>query len=85
MRIPAEHVGRVIGKSGQTIRQIQELSGAQIDLPRESNPGESFRVLTITGSEPEVAYCAQLLQLKITPREQGGAAGPGPSFAVSVK
>lgn len=82
MKIPAEHVGRVIGKSGQTIRQIQELSGAQIDLPRDSEPGENFRVLTVTGTEAEVAYCNQLLRLKITPREQGGAAGPGPSFAV---
>lgn len=82
MKIPSQHVGRVIGKNGQTIRQIQELSGAQIDLPKESRPGEDFRVLTVTGTEPEVNYCCQLLQIKITPREEGGAAGPGPNFSV---
>lgn len=84
MKIPAQHVGRVIGKNGQTIRHIQELSGAQIDLPKESRPGEDFRVLTITGTEAEVDYCSQILQIKITPREEGGAAGPGPNFAVCV-
>ncbi len=30
--VPAEHVGRIIGRNGQTIRHLQHQSGAVIDL-----------------------------------------------------
>lgn len=32
--VPIEHVGRVIGKSGSTIRLLQETTGARVVLPR---------------------------------------------------
>ena len=34
VNIPITHIGRVIGKGGQTIKHLQDLSGAHIDLPK---------------------------------------------------
>jgi predicted RNA-binding protein YlqC (UPF0109 family) len=84
VRVPTEHVGRVIGKGGQTIRQLQDISGAAIHLPKDSEAGEDFRRVTISGHPASVQYCEQILVLKITPREEGGTAGPGPAFPPPV-
>jgi predicted RNA-binding protein YlqC (UPF0109 family) len=79
VHVPNEHVGRVIGKHGQTIREIQELARVRIELPKESNPGENFRVITITGSVAEVEYSKAIIRMRTTPKEEGGTAGPGSS------
>jgi predicted RNA-binding protein Jag len=34
VNISTVHIGRVIGKRGQTIQHLQELSGAHIELPK---------------------------------------------------
>jgi len=74
--VPEEHLGRVIGKGGHTLREIQEQSHAKIDLPKAAAASEHHRVLMISGSPEEVAQCRELLKARITPREDGGMAGP---------
>lgn len=45
---------------------------------QETLPGETSRTVTISGSHEAVEQCARLLIARITPREDGGMAGPGP-------
>eukprot|EP00039_Didymoeca_costata_P001481 m.52821 g.52821 ORF g.52821 m.52821 type:complete len:489 (-) comp10821_c0_seq1:3763-5229(-) len=67
VRIPTESVGRVIGKKGIHIRQIQERSGAVVHLPKANTPGMNFREMVITGSEQQISSCVGILQSIMTP------------------
>lgn len=67
LSIPNAKVGVIIGKSGQTIRELQQQSGARIviskhmDTSREDNP----RQVTITGPVRFVEAAHALIQVKI--------------------
>eukprot|EP00051_Salpingoeca_urceolata_P026789 m.478705 g.478705 ORF g.478705 m.478705 type:complete len:743 (+) comp21204_c0_seq1:177-2405(+) len=82
--VPMEHVGRVIGKSGQTIRQLHEWTGANIDLPKECVQGTKMRRVTISGLASQVAQCHALIIAKITPTAEGGNAGPNSAFTMPL-
>ena len=62
---PNDQVGRIIGKAGATIRQMQELSGAHVDVAKECKPGTDFREVTLTGNIQQMQYCEQLIQQKL--------------------
>jgi len=63
--VPAEHVGRIIGRGGHTIRELQDVTHAKIDIPKACPGVDSHRVLTISGSPEEVAHCRDLLRTRI--------------------
>jgi len=65
VQCPNDHVGRIIGKGGATIRQMQELSGAHIDVAKECKPGTDYREVTLTGNPQQMQYCEQLIQQKL--------------------
>ena len=48
------HVGRIIGRAGVTIRDIQLRSGAYLDVPQDGQPGETHRKIRISGSAEQV-------------------------------
>lgn len=66
VHVPADRVGLIIGKSGSTIRTLQEQSGAQVLVPPPSPNPMSTRTITITGGEQQVAYCKALIEVGIT-------------------
>ncbi len=43
-------MGLVIGKRGDTLKDIKAKTGAIIYIPKESDPGEDDRRLTVTGN-----------------------------------
>jgi len=43
-------VGLIIGKSGETIRSINQRTGAYVFIPPDCKPGDRNRILTITGT-----------------------------------
>uniref|UniRef100_A0A1I8GY25 KH domain-containing protein n=1 Tax=Macrostomum lignano TaxID=282301 RepID=A0A1I8GY25_9PLAT len=45
--IPAEKAGLVIGKGGETIKEIQRVSGAYVAIQREPPPNDSIKVFDI--------------------------------------
>ena len=55
--VPDEHVGRVIGKSGASIRVMQNLSGAHIDVPQQCEEGTNYRKVKMTGKQFQLDYC----------------------------
>lgn len=78
MKIPHAKVGVIIGKKGQTIRSLQQKSGARIvvskkmDTTREDNP----RAVTITGPKPFVDAARRLIVAIINPpADQKGKEG----------
>lgn len=64
MSVPNDIVGRIIGKGGSSIKQIQEQSGAHVDIPADT--GAPYREITITGDPTAIGICTQLIQQKMT-------------------
>jgi hypothetical protein len=67
LRVPDSKVGLIIGKGGGTIRYLTQESGTLIEIPKECSPGESFREITITGSQEAVKRCEVMIYQTITP------------------
>lgn len=75
--IPSERVGLVIGRGGETIREIQTTCHARIIIEQEVNPVDGTKVITIQGPSTEwVEYTKQMIAQKTTPYgEMGGRPG----------
>jgi len=67
VNIPHDSVGRVIGKKGMHIKQMQEKSGAVVHLPKEGIPGCDYREMMITGTQSQIEVCATFLRGIMTP------------------
>ncbi|XP_061102447.1 insulin-like growth factor 2 mRNA-binding protein 3 isoform X2 [Conger conger] len=62
IKVPASAAGRVIGKGGKTVNELQSLSSAEVVVPRDQTPDENDQVIVkITGH----FYASQLAQRKI--------------------
>lgn len=75
--VPNAKVGSVIGKGGSVIRHIRETTKAQVSIA-SSIPGETDRVVTITGTQEATQQAFNLIQAKVSEEEgSGGAPGGG--------
>ncbi len=61
MPIPGNKVGLIIGKGGETIKQLQERSGAKIIIIQESPEFTNEKPLRITGTPEAVEEAKQLV------------------------
>nr|XP_033773340.1 insulin-like growth factor 2 mRNA-binding protein 1 isoform X1 [Geotrypetes seraphini]XP_033773341.1 insulin-like growth factor 2 mRNA-binding protein 1 isoform X1 [Geotrypetes seraphini] len=62
IKVPASAAGRVIGKGGKTVNELQNLTAAEVVVPRDQSPDENEQVIVkITGH----FYASQLAQRKI--------------------
>ncbi|TSK77133.1 Insulin-like growth factor 2 mRNA-binding protein 1 [Bagarius yarrelli] len=83
IKVAAAAAGRVIGKGGKTVNELQNLTAAEVVVPREQTPDEQDQVIVkIIGH----FYASQLAQRKIRDiltqvkqQQKGGMGGPPPS------
>ncbi|XP_071385404.1 insulin-like growth factor 2 mRNA-binding protein 3 isoform X3 [Centroberyx affinis] len=62
IKVPSFAAGRVIGKGGKTVNELQNLTSAEVVVPREQTPDENDQVIVkISGH----FYASQLAQRKI--------------------
>ncbi|CAN8069360.1 unnamed protein product [Agarophyton chilense] len=61
--VPAEHVGLIIGKHGDTIKAIQNSSNAIVSMDR-SYPSRD-RKFRISGTEDAVSHCRSLIERRL--------------------
>jgi len=61
MMVPGHKVGLIIGKGGETIKQLQEQSGAKIVIIQESAEAADTKPLRITGAPDNVEQAKQLV------------------------
>lgn len=79
--IPGPKVGLIIGKGGETIKQLQEKSGAKMVVIQEGPNQEHEKPLLITGDPQKVEYAKQLVYDLIAEKEmknfnrRGGGGG----------
>lgn len=84
MKIPASRTGAIIGKGGETIKQIKQQSGCDIELDKnakECGPDES--VFVIRGSQDKISKARALIEARLASRgrdgpDQSNRPNPGP-------
>lgn len=71
--VPNTHVGLVIGKGGEKVRELEAQSGAKIALARDSElpPGAKERQVTISGTEEQIKTATNLIQDIINDKDGG--------------
>lgn len=80
--IPGPKVGLIIGKGGETIKQLQEKSGAKMVVIQDGPGQELEKPLVISGDPQKVEYAKQLVYDLIAEKEmknfsRGGGGGRG--------
>jgi hypothetical protein len=65
--IPDQHVGRVIGRAGETIRQLQDLTRCHVDVAQAATPGQMppMRPITLTGAPDMIAKAEEMIRVKV--------------------
>ncbi|KAJ1939353.1 hypothetical protein FBU59_004152, partial [Linderina macrospora] len=65
MDIPAEAVGIVIGRGGETIKYLQQASGARIQIIQGQDRSAPFKPVTISGSPGACQRARQMIEEKV--------------------
>lgn len=92
MHVPSNKTGLVIGKGGETIKQICAESGAHVELSRDPPPNASEKVFIIKGTPYQIHHAQHIIRIKVgdispgTPvpqfHGQGGPGAGGDAFGV---
>jgi hypothetical protein len=60
--VPSDRVGLLIGKGGSKIREIQEVSGARMDIAKLSHPSSpEIRNVTLLGTKTQVTTARAMI------------------------
>lgn len=62
--LPPNSAGYIIGRGGESIKELRRMSGAEIDLDQESASSES-KLVKIRGSVQEMIHAAQLVTQRV--------------------
>ncbi|KAL7073521.1 hypothetical protein ACQ4LE_007625 [Meloidogyne hapla] len=65
MHVPANKTGLVIGKGGDTIKQISGETGAHVELSRDSPPNPNEKVFVIRGTPYQIHHVQHIIRIKV--------------------
>ncbi|KAH8677528.1 hypothetical protein BX600DRAFT_130544 [Xylariales sp. PMI_506] len=63
--VPSEAVGMIIGKGGETIREMQNSTGCKINVSQSSGPGETEREIGLVGSRDAIERAKRAIEDKV--------------------
>ncbi|TDZ38493.1 Far upstream element-binding protein 2 [Colletotrichum spinosum] len=70
--VPSEAVGMIIGKGGETIRDMQNGTGCKINVAQSSGPGEVQREIALIGSRESIERAKQAIEEKVDAVKNSG-------------
>lgn len=77
IQVPSEAVGMIIGKGGETIKDLQRSSGCKINV-NSPKPPDKFRNIDLAGTSRSMAEAERVIWDKVrTVQERDAAAGRG--------
>lgn len=76
MMVDSRSVGRIIGRGGSKIRDLQDESGAKIQVARDEDSTGQKQV-EISGTEEEISIAKRLIEGCLNADYQGGSRGGG--------
>ncbi|KAK3990784.1 hypothetical protein QBC44DRAFT_61426 [Cladorrhinum sp. PSN332] len=78
--VPSDSVGMIIGKGGETIREMQNSTGCKINVSQSSGPNEVEREIGLVGSRDSIERAKRAIEDKVDAAKQktsgGGRGGP---------
>jgi len=63
--VPSDAVGMIIGKGGETIREMQNTTGCKINVSQSSGPGEVEREIGLVGSRDAITRAKRAIEDKV--------------------
>ena len=63
--VPSDAVGMIIGKRGETIKEMQNTTGCKINVDQSSGPGETEREIALIGTRESIARAKQAIDEKV--------------------
>ena len=75
--VPSEAVGMIIGKGGETIREMQSQTGCKINVSQSSGPGEVEREIGLVGSRDAINRAKRAIEDKVEAVRQKNSGGGG--------
>ncbi|UNI16166.1 hypothetical protein JDV02_002630 [Purpureocillium takamizusanense] len=75
--VPSDAVGMIIGKGGETIRDMQNATGCKINVAQSSGPGEVQREIALIGSRDSIERAKLAIDEKVEAVKSGGGSGGG--------
>lgn len=63
--VPNEAVGMIIGKGGETIREMQNQTGCKINVSQQPRPGEHEREIELVGTRDAINRAKQSIEDKV--------------------
>ncbi|KAK3386741.1 hypothetical protein B0H63DRAFT_140376 [Podospora didyma] len=75
--VPSDAVGMIIGKGGETIREMQNTTGCKINVSQSSGPGEVEREIGLVGSRDAISRAKQAIEEKVDAARMKSAGGGG--------
>lgn len=74
MQVESTNVGRIIGRGGIKIRELEHESNAKIKISREEDD-QGYKTVDISGSDDEIAHAKQLIEGCLQQDYRGGRGG----------
>lgn len=69
--VPSSAVGLIIGRGGETVRAMQDQSGARVKIEPANEPNTEERIVNIFGDPQCVAIAKQLVEEKVAEANRG--------------
>ncbi|KAI1388455.1 uncharacterized protein F4822DRAFT_247412 [Hypoxylon trugodes] len=73
--VPSEAVGMIIGKGGETIREMQNTTGCKINVSGSSGPNEVQREIGLVGSRDAISKAKRAIEDKVDAVRQKNSGG----------
>ena len=59
--VPADRTGLVIGKGGETIKEICRMSSAHVEIQKQPPPNPSIKIFNVSGDQHAIDHAIQLI------------------------
>ncbi|ORY47397.1 hypothetical protein BCR33DRAFT_96500 [Rhizoclosmatium globosum] len=77
MEVPGERVGLVIGRGGETIKMLQQKTGARITVVQDGNPRQGYKTVTIQGTDAQIEESKKMISDIVEARVMVGSSVGG--------
>ncbi|KAJ3378150.1 Far upstream element-binding protein 1 [Entophlyctis sp. JEL0112] len=76
MEVPGDRIGLVIGKGGETIRSLQQTTGARITVVQEGAPRQGFKTVNIQGTDAQIEESKRMIDDIVSGKVMVGSGAP---------
>ncbi|KAA8901387.1 hypothetical protein FN846DRAFT_988151 [Sphaerosporella brunnea] len=76
IRVPIDAVGMIIGKGGETIKEMQNSTGCRINVSSQFNPNDQEREISLAGNREAIARARQAIDEKVEASLNKSRTGP---------